>query len=76
VSFAQLYMGVAGGAEDVGSRGEADRGGAGRQQVAVAFGAGACDSVELHVVMDGQVDDGRLGPVQLRGPRRRFRRHT
>jgi hypothetical protein len=61
---AQLDLGVGGGAEDVGSRGEADRGGARRYQVAVAFGAGAGDSVELHVVVDGQGDDGRLGDGQ------------
>jgi hypothetical protein len=37
---------------------------AGQHQVAVAFGAGAGDPVELHVVVDGQADDGRLGNVE------------
>ena len=33
----------------------------GGYEVAVAFGAGAGDTVELHVVVDGQADDGWLG---------------
>ena len=60
----QLYLGVAGSAEDVGSRGEVDRDGAAQQQVAVAFGAGAGEAVQLHVVMDGQADGGPLGDGQ------------
>jgi hypothetical protein len=60
----KLDLGVGGGAEDVGSRGEADRGGTGRQEVAVAFGAGAGEAVQLHVVVDGQADHGRLSDGQ------------
>lgn len=45
-------------------RARLDLGGAGRDEAAVALRAGAGDPVELHVVVDGQADDGRLGDIQ------------